>query len=59
MPACSSPLSVRTAFDPRAFEKILAKRNEETQESAARFADDFKAGLLSASEPGALSLGSR
>ena len=44
--------SVRAAFDPRSFEKILAKRNEEAQESAARYADDYLAGVLSPSEPG-------
>lgn len=45
--------SVRAAFDPRSFEKILAKRNEEAQESAARFADDYKSGALSPSQSGA------
>lgn len=36
--------SVRAAFDPRMFEKVLAKRNEEALESALRFAEDFSAG---------------
>jgi len=44
--------NVRAAFDPRSFEKTLAKRNEEAQESAARFAEDFKSGIISPSEPG-------
>lgn len=39
-------------FDPRSFEKALAKRNEEAAESATRFAEDLSSGGVDAKSAG-------
>lgn len=44
--------STRAAFDPRAWEKVLLKRNEEAAESAKQFASDLEAGKMDASAEG-------
>lgn len=46
MPGTLIGCSVRAMFDPRAFEKALAKRNEEAAESFTRFSEDLASGAL-------------
>lgn len=43
---------VRALYDPRAFEKALAKRNEEAAESASQFREDLANGVLDPKSPG-------
>jgi hypothetical protein len=45
-------LRVRALYDPRFFEKALAKRNEEAADSATRFREDLTSGALDPKAPG-------
>eukprot|EP00955_Chlamydomonas_euryale_P094092 364830-Chlamydomonas_euryale.AAC.5 len=50
--ACCPLYRLRNMFDPRAFERMLKKRNADAAESAATFASQLSGGSLDPSAPG-------